>query len=230
MTNLHDKHFTNETTEYRNSRNELLEAEINLRRQTEKTAELRRKLPQGGKLKEDYVFEETDEKGNVKQTKLSELFAPGKDILVIYNFMFAPDAKGPCVMCNSILDGLDGMIFHAEQRINFAAVAKAPVEKFKKWGDSRGWKNLRLLSSNKNTYNFDYFGENEKGAQMPMLNVFRKTPDGIFHLYGTEMLFASSEKGGEPRHVDSIWPLWNLFDFTPDGRGTDWYPKYKYDN
>jgi len=33
----------------------------------------------------------------------------------------------------------------------------------------------------------------------------------------------------DPRHVDPIWPLWNLFDFTPEGRGTNWYPKLSYD-
>jgi predicted dithiol-disulfide oxidoreductase (DUF899 family) len=30
--------------------------------------------------------------------------------------------------------------------------------------------------------------------------------------------------------VDLIWPLWNLLDFTPEGRGTDWYPKLSYDS
>jgi predicted dithiol-disulfide oxidoreductase (DUF899 family) len=28
----------------------------------------------------------------------------------------------------------------------------------------------------------------------------------------------------DPRHVDLIWPVWNLLDLTPGGRGTDWYP------
>ena len=31
------------------------------------------------------------------------------------------------------------------------------------------------------------------------------------------------------RHVDSFWPLWNLFDLTPEGRGTNWYPRLRYD-
>jgi hypothetical protein len=30
------------------------------------------------------------------------------------------------------------------------------------------------------------------------------------------------------RHGDTIDPLWNLFDLTPDGRGTDWYPELTY--
>jgi predicted dithiol-disulfide oxidoreductase (DUF899 family) len=228
MKNYHDKRLPNESDVYREARNELLEAEINLRRQTEDVAALRRKLPNGGKLKEDYVFEEKDASGNIKQTKLSELFAPGKDSLIIYSFMFSDKNEKPCTSCNSIMDGINGMVFHAEQRVNIAVVAKTSIERFAEWAESRGWKNLHLLSSQKNNYNIDYFGENEKGNQLPMLNVFRKTAEGIYHFYGTEILFAPAEKGQNGRHVDSIWPLWNLFDLTPEGRGTDWYPKHGY--
>ncbi|HYK46303.1 MAG TPA: DUF899 family protein [Parafilimonas sp.] len=228
MESYHDKRFPNETESYRYARNELLEAEINLRRQTEEVAAMRRKLPNGGKLKEDYVFEEMDGNGAIKKTKLSELFEPGKESLIIYSFMFGPQNQKPCVMCNSIIDGIDGMVFHAEQRVNIAVVAKTSIEKFKQWADSRGWKNVRLLSSAKNSYNKDYFGENEKLNQLPALNVFRKTPEGIFHFYATELLFAPEDEGQDGRHVDSIWPLWNLFDLIPEGRGTTWHPKHEY--
>ncbi len=228
MKNFHDKKFPNESDSYREARNELLEAEMNLRRQTEEVADLRRKLPQGGKVKEDYVFEEMDASGNIKQVKLSELFAPGKDSLIIYSFMFSDENEKPCTSCNSIADGLDGMVFHAEQRVNIAIVAKASINRFNDWAKSRGWKNLHLLSSSANTYNRDYFGENEKGNQWPMLNVFRKTGDGICHFYATELLFAPADMGQESRHVDSIWPIWNLFDLIPEGRGIDWNPKHSY--
>ena len=65
---------------------------------------------------------------------------------------------------------------------------------------------------------------------MPMLNVFVKRSDAIHHLYGTELLYAPVEPGQNARHVDLIWPLWNLFDLTPEGRGKQWYPKLKYHN
>jgi predicted dithiol-disulfide oxidoreductase (DUF899 family) len=32
----------------------------------------------------------------------------------------------------------------------------------------------------------------------------------------------------QPRHVDTIWPLWNVFDLLPQGRGSDWYPANNY--
>ncbi|MEO8765808.1 MAG: DUF899 family protein [Ginsengibacter sp.] len=228
MTNYHNKRFPGESTGYREARNKLLEAEINLRRQTEEVAALRRMLPYNALLKEDYVFEETDESGNLQHTKFSELFEHGKDSLIIYSFMFGPNDEKPCPVCTSILDGLNGMVFHASQRVNIAVVAKTSIDKLTAWADSKKWKRLRLLSSSGNTYNTDYFGENEKGNQLPILNVFHKTAEGVFHFYATELLFAPAEKGQDSRHVDPIWPLWHLFDYMPEGRGTNWKPKHVY--
>jgi len=228
MENYHDKKFPNECNEYRLARNELLHAEINLRRQTEEVAALRRKLPYSAKVKEDYVFEEKGASGKIKQTKISELFKPGKDSLIIYSFMFGPKNEKPCTSCTSILDGLNGMIFHAEQRVNVAVVAKTSIKKLTEWAENRRWGNLHLLSSAANTYNIDYYGEDEKGNQWPILNVFKKMGNEVYHVYATELLFLKSEPGQNSRHVDAIWPLWSLFDYTPDGRGSDWYPKHSY--
>jgi predicted dithiol-disulfide oxidoreductase (DUF899 family) len=230
MKNLHEKHFPGENGEYREARNKLLDAEIELRRKIEEVAALRRKLPNGGKLKEDYVFEEIDSKsGEVKRTKLSGLFKPGKDTLVVYSYMYHPKDEKPCTSCTSIMDGINGMVFHVNDRINFVMIARSPIQKVTNWAKSRGWNKLRILSSEKNSYNIDYFAENEKGSQLPVVNVFKKTPEGIFHFYSTELLYVSPEKGQDGRHVDMIWPLWNLYDYTPEGRGTDWYPKFSYE-
>ena len=79
-----------------------------------------------------------------------------------------------------------------------------------------------------NTYNRDYQGEDEKSNQRPSLNIFTRRDGKIYHFYNTELLFAPHEPGMDGRHVDMIWPIWNLFDFTPEGRGTNWYPKLKY--
>lgn len=64
---------------------------------------------------------------------------------------------------------------------------------------------------------------------MPALNVFVRKGDKISHFYNTELFFVPPEKGQNPRHVDLLWPLWNLFDLTPEGRGKDWYPKLSYE-
>jgi len=216
--------FPRETDAYRAARNELLESERDLRRQLEAVASQRRQLPLGGEIAEDYRFH--DMSGD--EVRFSQLFAGGRDTLIVYNYMYGPQMAQPCVMCTSILDGLDGEAPHVQQRVNFAVVAKSPGERIHQFAQGRGWRYLPLYSSHGTTYNHDYHGEDEKGAQMPMLNVFARRDGRIHHFYGTELLYAGSEAGQDGRHVDLIWPLWNLFDLTPDGRGTDWYPRLSY--
>jgi predicted dithiol-disulfide oxidoreductase (DUF899 family) len=122
----------------------------------------------------------------------------------------------------------DGAADHLTQRINLAVVAKAPLPRILAHAEDRGWRRLRLLSSETNTYNNDSFGESEDGSQIPMLNVFRREGESIRHFWGSELMFAPVEPGQEPRHSDTIDPLWNMFDFTPEGRGDDWYPRLSY--
>ena len=231
MTNsLHQIRFPGESEQYRSARNELLEAELELRQRLEAVASLRRKLPPGGKIKEDYLFEEISSVSGsemIKQTKLSDLFAPGKDSLILYSFMYDPAEELACPMCTSFLDGLDGYVPHITQRVNLAIAAKSPIGRIREWATQRGWDHLRLLSSGKNSYNADYFAETAEGEQIPACNVFKRTVTGIYHFYSTEMLYAPVD--GHPRHVDLLWPSWNFCDLVPEGRGTDWMPQLSYD-
>jgi predicted dithiol-disulfide oxidoreductase (DUF899 family) len=229
---LHAERFPGEGKAYRSARDKLLRAEMELRNRVEQVAAMRRTLPLGGVVPQDYEFEEgaadLADTGSVRRVKLSELFRPGKDTLVVYSFMYGPNMAKACPMCTCMLDGLDGNAPHAAQRINLAVVAKSPIARIREYARGRGWRNLRLLSSAGNSYNRDYRGETADGKQFPSLNVFVKRGDTINHVYNTKLAFARRTKGQEPRHVDAIWPLWNLFDFTPDGRGADWHPKLEY--
>jgi len=225
MDDLHDFKFPGESEQYRQTRNQLLEEELALRTRLAEISALRKKLPMGGKVKEDYVFEELHN-GQVKNTRFSQLFAEGKDSLIIYNFMYSATMNEPCPMCTSILDSVDGSSPHVNQRANLVIVAKSSVKRIVEFANSRNWDNLRLLSSEKNSFNRDYYGEDSEGGQWPACNVFVKRDDGIFHFYATEMLFLKSDI--QPRHVDLMWPLWNFLDLTPEGRGEDWYPKLDY--
>ena len=228
----HSVRFPGESEEYRRKRNELLNAELDLRRQIEAVAAMRRQLPLGGPAPDDYVFKEGSHDLEDRQTEnsrtLSKLFEPGKNSVVLYSFMYGPDKAKPCPMCTSILDGLNGSAPHIRQRTSFVVVAKSPLQRIRDFARERGWKNLRLLSSAENSYNRDYHGENADGNQMPALNVFVRQDGKIHHCYHTELLWAPPEPGQDARHVDSIWPLWNLLDFTREGRGTDWYPRLSY--
>src|SRR5689334_6439400 len=205
--------FPGETPKYRAARNKLLKQEIKARREIEKAAAQRRKLPLGGRVPEDYVFDSAD--GPVT---LSQLFAPGKDTLLVYNFMFGPNVAEPCPYCTSILDSVDGAAPHVAQRVNLAIVARSPIDRVLAFARERGWRRLRLLSSAANTYNRDYHGENADGFQRPMLNVFRRDAGAIRHFWASELLYAPADGDEDPRHVGTIEPLWNLFDFTPEGR------------
>jgi predicted dithiol-disulfide oxidoreductase (DUF899 family) len=238
--------FPNESVEYRQRRNRLLQQETELRRMTELVAAARRALPPGGVVKEDYVFNGQGFDGGPARVRLSELFAPGRDSLVIYSMMFPRDplddspgpksgqtallplAEGPCPSCTALVDQLDGAAEHAAQRINLAVIAKAPVERVLTFGGERGWRRLRLLSSAGSSYNRDYLSETADGTQRPMLNVFHRDGTTIRHFWGSELLYAPVDPGQDPRHVGTIEPLWNLFDLTPEGRGTDWYEQFSY--
>jgi predicted dithiol-disulfide oxidoreductase (DUF899 family) len=217
--------FPNESDEYRAARDELLQAEIALRAQIASVAAMRQKLPLGGAI-EDYVFEEVSD-GAVSETCLSDLFAQDKNTLILYSYMYGPDNENPCPMCTGILDGLNGQAHHLSQRVNVAVVGKSPAPRLQTLADGRDWKHLRLLSSEKNGYHDDYFGQTPDGVQMPMCNVFQKTSDGVRHFYGSELLYAGLD--GDPRHMDLMFPLWNFLDLTPEGRGTNWYPSLSYD-
>jgi predicted dithiol-disulfide oxidoreductase (DUF899 family) len=237
--------FPNESPEYRVARNRLLDQEIELRRAMEAVAATRRELPPGGVVPENYVFDGVGADGRLGDVRLSELFAPRNDSLVLYNFMFPrtyggdrpgpsrgttarlPLEEGPCPSCVALLDQLDGAAFHAAQRLNFAVVAKTPLRRLLAFADERGWRNLRL-SSARNSYNRDYLGETADGSQMPMLNVFHRDRETIRHFWGAELTYGPSDPGQDHRSVGSLEPLWNLFDLTREGRPMDWDEQVDY--
>jgi predicted dithiol-disulfide oxidoreductase (DUF899 family) len=232
---LHSRRFPGESPEYRVARDALLEAEIELNRQLESVAAQRRALPLGGEAATDYEFDEWDAAaGKVRSTRLSELFAPDKDSLFLYSFMFRPGDEGrplevPCPICTSIIDGVDGAARHVSERINFAAVAKVPVERFAAHARTRGWSKLRLLSSERTNYNRDYHGETSDEEQFAMATVFVRRAGRIHHFWSSEKWFVPPPSGQNPRHVDFMWPMWEILDRTPEGRGTDWMPRLNYD-
>jgi predicted dithiol-disulfide oxidoreductase (DUF899 family) len=237
--------FPGESAEYRAARERLLEREIGLRREMEAVAAARRDLPPGGVVPEDYVFQGAGADGSPTEVRLSELFAPGKDSLAIYSFMFPRDptderpgaatgetarlplVEAPCPSCVAFLDQLEGLVEHAEQHLNLAVVAKSPLGRVLTFGAERGWRRLRLLSSAGTTYNRDYLAETPEGHQRPMFNVFHRDGDTIRHFWGSELFYAPTDPGQDPRHVGTIEPLWNLFDLTREGR-PDWDEQLSY--
>jgi predicted dithiol-disulfide oxidoreductase (DUF899 family) len=238
--------FPGESAAYRAARDRLLAQEIELRRAMEAVAVGRRDLPPGGVIPTDYVFQGESPGGAPADVRLSELFAGGKDTLVIYSFMFPRDPgdnrpgpasgrsaslkleDGPCPSCVALIDQLDAAAEHANPLVNLAVVAKAPLARVLTFAAERGWRRLRFLSSAANTYNRDYLAETEDGFQRPMLNVFHRDRGTIRHFWGSELFYAPSDPGQDPRHVGTIEPFWNLLDLTPEGRPSDWDEQLRY--
>jgi predicted dithiol-disulfide oxidoreductase (DUF899 family) len=228
--------FPGESAAYREARDALLQAEVELKTKTEQVAALRRRLPAGGEVPQDYAFEEgptdpSDPSTTVRRVRLSELFGD-KSTLVLYSYMYGPDMKAPCPLCTSFLDGLDAQAHHIRQSVALAVTAKSPIQRIRELARGRGWRRLRLASSAESTYQRDYHSEDDKGGQWPMMNVFVKKDGAVRHFWGSEMLYASdrNKDGMDSRHIDIMWPLWNVLDLTPHGRGETFYPSLRYED
>ena len=150
--------LANESSEYLTSREELRRAEVELMRQRERVAVLRRNLPEGASV-QDYQFEEgpSDLAGGdspARAVRLSELFTKPNRSLVIYHLMFGKSQTKPCPMCTAWLDGVNGVAHHLAQRLDFAVVAAADVPTLRAHARARGWEDcasLALVATASNT-------------------------------------------------------------------------------
>jgi predicted dithiol-disulfide oxidoreductase (DUF899 family) len=218
--------FPNESAEYRRGREALLAEEIELRRHIERVAEQRRALPPGGEVKKHYEFE--GENGTVS---FADLFGD-KNTLVVYSYMFGPQRERPCPMCTSLLSAWDGEVPDIQQRVALAVVARSPIERLRAFKRERGWHHLPLFSDSSGEFSRDYHALTKDGGDDAAFNVFarRQEANGIIirHFWAGEMNSASADPGQDPRGAPDLMPLWTILDVTPEGRGTDWYPKLNY--
>ena len=202
--------FPNESQAYRDAREALRKEEQELADKVKAVAAKRRTLPDGGKLKDDYVFQWANDGKVGQRVKFSELFG-GKNSLLLYSFMFGPNWDKPCPSCTSLMDGFDRSWYQVSRDAAFVAIAKAPAEKINAWARERGWSQIPLLSGYESPFQKDYGcqssdpGETDDLQQASML-VFRKRDGKIFHFWSAE------------GSVDTVWPYWNLMDLTPEGR------------
>jgi len=213
-------HFPNESAAYRQARNALLVEEIKLRRQLEQVAALRRRLPPGGEVKKDYRFE-----GENGPATLADLFG-GKDTLIIYSYMFGPQRKNPCPSCTSYMATWDGKMPDIEQCAAFVMMARSPIERLIEAKKARGWTKLKVYSDGNGDFTRDYVSA--KDEDMPGYTVFTRKDGKIRHFWSGEMSGEMADPGQDPRGAPDPDPLWSLLDTTPEGRGTDWYPKLHY--
>jgi len=208
---------------------ELRIAEIDLMRQRERVAELRRRLPQGA-IVEDYEFEEGPadlDAGDapIRTVRLSELFTGENRSVVVYHFMYGKRNTTPCPMCTLLIDGFNGVAHHLAQNLDFAIVAAADPPTLRAHARTRGWDNLRLLSCGTNTFKYDLGSEDAEGNQDSTVSVFSRDSNGTLrHVYSAHPQLANNIK---ERGLDLLCPVYNILDLTPQGRG-DWYASFDY--
>lgn len=205
-----DPKYPNESSEYRQAREALLEEEIALIAQVKAVAEKRRQLPMGGKVKDDYLFVGANDDTLGDEIRFSELFGE-QQTLLIYSYMFGPDWDNPCPSCTSLIDGFDRASISVTNNAAFTVVAKVSASRLNDWARERGWRHINLVSAEKSQYLQDYLcaGSEEDTSLWPIMHVFTKRDGDIHHFWASEM---------QGNHVDMIWPYWNLMDMTPEGR------------
>jgi predicted dithiol-disulfide oxidoreductase (DUF899 family) len=201
--------YPNESQEYRDARESLRKDEQELVDKVRAVARKRRSLPSGGQLKEDYVFQWANDGKIGQRVKFSELFGD-KNTLLLYSFMYGPSWDNPCPSCTSLVDGFDRTVYQVTRHAAFVAIAKAPAERINAWATQRGWSQIALVSGFESSYQADYkCQEDSDDMQLPVMHVFSRHGGRIFHFWGTE---------ATTNHLDTVWPYWNLMDFTPEGR------------
>lgn len=213
-------HYPNESAEYRAARNELIVEEIELRRHLERVASQRRALPTGGEIPQDFLL--ASETGPVR---FSSLFGD-KHTLVIYSMMYSPQRKAPCPMCTSFLNAWNGIAVNLRRRVAVAVTARSPIERLILYKNQRGFTNLPFISDGSGEYTRTYV--NPEDADVPGFSVFSRRDGIIRHFYSGEMSAGMADPGQDPRGGPDLDPLWLMLDLTPEGRGTDWYPKLDY--
>ncbi|WP_417307423.1 DUF899 family protein [Devosia sp.] len=207
-----------ESAAYRAARQDLLTAEIELRRQIEHVAEMRRALPPGAILEKDYRF--VGEHGEVS---LGELFGAHPS-LVIYSYMFGPQRQRPCPMCTAMMASLEGSIPDILQRTGIALVARSPIERLREWKAARGWSHMPIYSDPSGDYTRDWVSQDD--ADRPAYNVFRRDGDAIRHFWSEEI--SEADPGQDPRSAIEMSTLWLVQDSLPQGRDPDWRPRLSY--
>jgi predicted dithiol-disulfide oxidoreductase (DUF899 family) len=219
----------NESSEYLERREELRLAEIDLMRQRERVAALRRELPIGPAV-EDYVFLEGPRAldggdAPIAEVKLSALFtAPGRP-LVVYHLMYGKAQTKACPMCTLWIDGFQGIAKHIAENVDLVIVAAADVPTLRAHARSRGWSDLRLLGAGTSTFKYDLHSEDAEGKQDSTVSVFTRDASGtVQHRYSARPSMAEDIR---ERGIDLLCALWNVMDLTPQGRG-DFYAKLEY--
>lgn len=213
--------WAGESDDYRRARIALQAEEIALRRQIQRVAEQRRALPPGPVAK-GYRF--LDAEGN--ELGLADLFGR-HDTLFAYFWMYGPERKRPCPMCTSFVGSLDIPAPDIEQRLALAIVGRSPVARQLAFARERGWRNLKFYQTVGEDYGRDVHAVTDEGEGAAP-TIWRRDRDRVRLFWAAEGGPETADPGFDAHLAPDPTPLWTILDWTPEGRGTDWYPKLDY--
>jgi predicted dithiol-disulfide oxidoreductase (DUF899 family) len=227
-------HPTGTAAEHEAARRELLVAEKEITRRNDALAAQRRGRPRVAM-----------EKGNAIDTAageatLADLFR-GRDQLVVYHFMYAPDWDEGCPSCSSVADGFDEMHLHLQNHdVAFTAVSRAPLPKLLAYRDRMGW-SFPWASAGRSDFNFDFnvsFTEESvaSGTQtnnFGPLQEWQTKPENLPHEGPGMSAFALADGvvyhtySAYARGLDALWNMWQWLDRTPTGRNEGDYSCFR---
>ena len=153
---------------------------------------------------QDYAFETPE-----ASVRLSELFGPKDDLIVIHNMGAA------CADCTLWADGYNGVNHHLADRAAFVVSSPDPPAAQRKFAESRGWR-FPMVSHRGTSFAADMGYRSEAGGWMPGVSVFKREGRRILRV---------SDAPFQPG--DDFCALWHTFDLLSGGPG-DWAPKSKY--
>ncbi len=131
-------------------------------------------------------------------------------------------------MCTNWSGGLNGNGADIKQRVALKILGRSPVERQLAFARERGWRDLDFVQTVGDEYANDLGLIRDDGSENPALAVFKRKGDEVRLFWASEMTSEMADPGQDPRDAPDIAPLWSILDLTPEGRGTDWYPKLRY--
>ena len=215
--------FPGATTAYEAARRELLASEIEVRRHMTRVVAQRQALPPGPVIAKDYRFKDVEG----ADVGLRDLFGD-HTTLITYFWMFGPQRERPCPMCTNWLGAVNGNAADVKQRAALKILGRSPVERQLGFAQERGWRDLDFVQTVGDDYARDLGVLTTEGNEYPALIVYQRDGDEVRLFWASEMTNDMADPGQDPRDAPDIASLWSLLDLTPEGRGTDWYPKLRY--
>ncbi|WP_327212942.1 DUF899 family protein [Ramlibacter sp. Leaf400] len=142
--------------------------------------------------------------------------------------MYGPQRARPCPMCTNWLGAVNGNAADIKQRVALKILGRSTVERQNAFAVERGWRDLDFVQTVGDDYANDLGLLTPDGLEYPALTVFQRDGDQVRLFWASEMTLEMADPGQDPREAPDIASLWSVLDLTPQGRGTDWYPKLSY--